>query len=74
MFTRILALHENHIRSLLEADQQLWEDLVNHPFPRQMARASSSEWVATSHVCKLPVLEFYVEWGCELFNPRCPRK
>jgi thiaminase len=41
MFTRIPEPHEDHIRSLIEANQQLWEDLVNHPFPRQMARGTA---------------------------------
>ena len=41
MFTSIPAPHEDHIRSLIEANQQLWEDLVNHPFPRQMARGTA---------------------------------
>lgn len=41
MFTSIPALHGGHIQYLIEANQQLWEDLVNHPFPREMAKGTA---------------------------------
>lgn len=41
VFTAIPAPREDHIRSLIEANQEFWEDLVNHPFPRQMARGTA---------------------------------
>ena len=41
MFPSVPAPREDHIRALIEANRQLWEDLVNHPFPRQMARGTA---------------------------------
>jgi len=39
--TSIPAPHEDPIQSLIGANQHLWEDFVNHPFPRQMARGTA---------------------------------
>ena len=36
-----LPRYEDPIQFLIETNQQAWEDLVNHPFPRQMARGTA---------------------------------